>query len=848
MASSYLINSVQAILGIESGLLDLESSFVESGGDSMKAILVASSCQRHGVDITRSQLLTAKSIKELVACLDMPLNPADQPGQAQRDDESSTDEGNSLLPNTPPSTESCYVLDAAASHHDDPLLLQSPLPSPKKAPTFSARAYAVFPQPVAAQAPEDVLTEMQLSLIHGTHRHAGSNIISHTATYHADDIPRLKVAWEQIIRSESVFWGRQWALLESQCQASFQWEELATERSPCRNRGKHHDGVLAVRFQVSPSTHGADGRPQSRVRCSIHHALVDGRSFYMLLGKVHKIASGLCPEMSPSFWDWSRALRQLQHAKKPEGDAFWRERQARFPNSEGSLLLANPGAVRGEKSSSVVMELGADTHRLAASARAAGVTPAVVLYAAWALVMATYADSNNVVFGAVLSSIHLPLPNAMSVVGPQINVLPLHIALRMDMSVEAFLRSLFDEMLRLDDFVWTTPDNGFSRQFETALSVEVPVGDSEGQHCPIQPLVSYTEVESDVPLSVTITQCGSLSIRYHRSRFHHRDVEVLADCYRNSLLSFLSPTRPIGVALSGLVSPETDAMLKKLGNCASGLTTRTSVNDDLVTLFERTARACRDEVALDNGHEQMSYQALDDASNCVAAALTARNLSPGDVVGVHSDRSINWIVAIYGILKAGCVYCSMDAALPASLRETNCCTARIKAFVTPASSQRAVAPRGWEDVLSVDSILSDALARPEEQQAVPRRQMPQPWSPAYVCFTSGSTGTPKGVLCTHEGLVAFQRDLQVRLHAQPGMRVSQTMSVAFDGSIHEIFSALSYGATLVLASGGDALEPLGRATSAILTPSIARLLDPGDYLNLKWVREVVPPPPHPLYR
>jgi hypothetical protein len=54
----------------------LESSFVEAGGDSMKAILVASGCQRHGVAITRSQILKAKSIQELVASLGMPLTHA----------------------------------------------------------------------------------------------------------------------------------------------------------------------------------------------------------------------------------------------------------------------------------------------------------------------------------------------------------------------------------------------------------------------------------------------------------------------------------------------------------------------------------------------------------------------------------------------------------------------------------------------------------------------------------------------------------------------------------------------------------------------------------------------------
>lgn len=122
-----------------------------------------------------------------------------------------------------------------------------------------------------------------------------------------------------------------------------------------------------------------------------------------------------------------------------------------------------------------------------------------------------------------------------------------------------------------------------------------------------------------------------------------------------------------------------------------------------------------------------------------------------------------------------------------------------------------------------------------ETDRIIHRTAADPSSPAYICFTSGSTGTPKGVLCTHAGLVAFQSSLEVRLFAAPGRKIAHIMSVAFDGSIHEIFSAFTHGATLVLPSGLDPFGHLHLVDSAILTPSLARLLDPEEFVRLKWV-------------
>lgn len=316
---------------------------------------------------------------------------------------------------------------------------------------------------------------------------------------------------------------------------------------------------------------------------------------------------------------------------------------------------------------------------------------------------------------------------------------------------------------------------------------------------------------------------------FRRNRFSKAQVLGVGAVYLRALQLLLQKDTKLDSILQGLLQLSTRDMLLKYGNCFSDRTSKTSITQDLVTLFEQSVRNVPDNLAVERGDRSLTYASLDQAASRVAKQISGI-VRPGDVVCVHSDRSVNWIVAIYGILKTGATYCSLDSGLPQELRESMFTNAGAKVFVLPHSAQREFCPASCEHSLAVDDVLAET--KPARGHAFGHREEPAPWSAAYLCFTSGSTGTPKGVLCTHGGLVAFQSELEVRLNAKPGIKISQVMSPAFDGSIHEIFSALSYGATLVLPTPDDPFGHLIAVDSALLTPSIARAIDPDSHPHL----------------
>jgi nonribosomal peptide synthetase DhbF len=222
----------------------------------------------------------------------------------------------------------------------------------------------------------------------------------------------------------------------------------------------------------------------------------------------------------------------------------------------------------------------------------------------------------------------------------------------------------------------------------------------------------------------------------------------------------------------------------------------------LPALFEAQVQCSPEASALVFEESTLSYGELNLRANRLAHFLIGQGIGPESLVALALPRSIEMVVSLLAILKAGAAYLPLDTDYPAERLAFMLQEAQPACVIT--SAQNAQHLPGTIAHLLLDSpgtvrILSQQLkTNPSDLE---RRQPLSPHHPAYVIYTSGSTGTPKGVVIPHQAIVRLLiRVTYVELG--PSKALLHLASPTFDASTFEIWGALLNGARCILSPGG----------------------------------------------
>ncbi|MYW04850.1 amino acid adenylation domain-containing protein, partial [Streptomyces sp. SID3343] len=314
-------------------------------------------------------------------------------------------------------------------------------------------------------------------------------------------------------------------------------------------------------------------------------------------------------------------------------------------------------------------------------------------------------------------------------------------------------------------------------------SLELP-----GLHVEFEQVVTST-AKFDLFFAMAVDDSGALRghLEYATRLFDRETAEAIAARFVRVLRqSVVDPAVSVG-AIEVLAEEERNWLVRGVNDTAHPVAVGT-----LPGAFEAQVERDPDRVALVGDQETLSYGEFNRRANRLAHWLVEQGAGAERLIALRIPRSVDLMVAIYAVVKAGAAYLPVDTELPGD---------RVRSVLDIA-----------RPLLVLDGVLPEVSGYPETN---PVRVL-SPDNAAYVIFTSGSTGGPKGVQVSHRSIM--NRLAWGLAHFDVGVedRVLLSTSASFDVSVPELFAPLQVGAAVVIA------RPDGRKDPAYLAELIRR--------------------------
>ncbi|MGU3435771.1 non-ribosomal peptide synthase/polyketide synthase [Actinomycetes bacterium M1A6_2h] len=584
----------------------------------------------------------------------------------------------------------------------------------------------------------------------------------------------------------------------------------------------------------------------------LHHIAADGWSLAPLTRDVVTAYSARRAHREPhweplpvqyaDFAVWQR--RTLGDPSDPQSAlgtqlSYWRDRLAGLePDLDLPTDHPRP-SVPSFSGDRIHLDIDADTtaalRDLAGAHRA---TLFMVVRAAFTLALARWSGTTDIAIGTAVAG--RTAPELDDLVGMFVNTVVLRTTVDDAASFETMLEDTRTDTLRafdhadlpfevLVDALDTRPDTGrhplvqvmLAFQNTTAARIDVAGLDIEPVDTGSAPAVF------DLVLDVVDRQSGALaaSVTYATDLFDRGTVERFTTVLHR-VLTAVAQKPSIPMYDIDITTPAERSDL--LGRTGGPSVAPKPLRDILADAVAGNPSG----LAVITADTTLTYAELDARSTGLARTLVRRGAGPDTVVALALHRSVDYVVALWAVTKAGAAFVPLDPTQPAE---------RIEHILTETGAVLGVTHHGsnlprhsWIDVGAVDETATAVLPSAVHVDHL-----------AYVIYTSGSTGKPKGVAVTHRGLHNSLIDLRARLPRGDGARVLAVSSPTFDASIAELLIALALSAPLVIAPpmvfAGDALGALlvdHAVTHAMLTPSALGTLDPAAHHALRVVLSV----------
>ena len=521
----------------------------------------------------------------------------------------------------------------------------------------------------------------------------------------------------------------------------------------------------------------------------IHHLVVDGGSFDMLLAQLFDLLNG--KEIEPESFTYADFVAAQKAAESSEEYAAAREFfQERLGKVEGVTEVASDLTNPLEQGTVGFIYTPLDFDAIETFCRQHSISPAHHLLAATFYALARFTNNEQLCITTISNGrSDLRISNT---VGMFVNTLALSAQIG-EQSVMEFLNETsknFDETLSHETYPFARIASDYDLSAEIMFAYQMGIIDDyqyKGQTIAIETFESETP-KFRIAFFIQNDEKGqpSICLQYDNGRYSHDLMQSLAQSISNAANAFMSnPDATLKNVV--LLDAQQTALLDSFNqNDVPYDNTQT-----VVSLFRRQAELHPDNIAMVYHDERLTYKQVDEQSERIAGYVQSLGLGNEDVVSILIPRSKWMVVASIGVLKAGCAYQPLDPSYPAERLNFMMQDAGAKLLIADEELRPLVDEYQGKVLFTKDIESLPAITKPVQADITPS-------SLFIMLYTSGSTGTPKGCQLEHGNLVCFCHWYHRYYDLKPESKVAAYASYGFDACMMDMYSALTCGAAVYI--------------------------------------------------
>lgn len=426
----------------------------------------------------------------------------------------------------------------------------------------------------------------------------------------------------------------------------------------------------------------------------------------------------------------------------------------------------------------------------------------LITLTAYYILLYIYSRKNDITVG-------IPFTNRRKkefkdMMGCFVNMIPLYVNMIDKLTFNSLLLKIRRAMLRahrnqevpfetLVNAVDHIRDNSYNPLFQTGFTfihpmhLELPGMDIEPIYC------HHGGSQFDLFLTFWEGQKDKLSavFEYNSDIFYKDTISRMINHFKNILAEIIKyPDQNIS-DLQMLSIAERDLILKKWNNTKVNYRGKQCIH----RLFEQQVKLTPNRIAIEFNGQQLTYRELNERSNQLGHYLQGIGVGPDVLVGIALERSVEMVIGIYGILKAGGCYVPIDPTYPID---------RINYYIEDSKLSNIISQSQYKEkfkqfqgkIIYLDKEWDDLISDKPKVNLTTKATLN---NLAYVIYTSGSTGNPKGAMNPHKGILNRLFWMQDMYHIKESDHLLHKTPLSFDISVWELFWPLMFGAKIVIA-------------------------------------------------